>query len=101
MHEPDYPPNPACASAREPESRRRHRMGRDRPPADAHPRADSPSDEMWQPTQEEAERLRFALRMVLDLDVFDSAGRAVTVERMLRGYVATAVRVALEGKRSG
>jgi hypothetical protein len=39
--------------------------------------------------------------MVLDLDVFDSAGRAVTVERMLRGYVATAVRVALEGKRSG
>ncbi len=100
MHEPDHPPNPACASARESVSRSRHRMSRERPPADAHPRADSLSDEMWQPSQEDAERLRFALRMVLDLDVFDSAGRAVTVERMLRGYVATAVRVALEGKRS-
>jgi hypothetical protein len=36
--------------------------------------------------------------MVLDVDVFDGAGRSVTVERMLRGYVATAVRVALEGR---
>jgi hypothetical protein len=47
----------------------------------------------------ERDQLRIALRMVLDFGVFDGAGRAVTVEDALRGYVATAVRVALQRGR--
>ena len=100
MHEPDHPFDQACAAARGPVSRRLPQAERNRSTVEAGARADLPAEASW-PSQEDAERLRFALRMVLDVDVFDSAGRAVTVERMLRGYVATAVRVALEGKRSG
>ena len=47
----------------------------------------------------ERDQLRIALQMVLDFGVFDGAGRAVTVEDALRGYVATAVRVALQRGR--
>ncbi len=37
--------------------------------------------------------------MVLDLRVYDGAGRSVTVADMLRGYLATRVRMALGAKR--
>ena len=47
----------------------------------------------------ERDQLRIALQMVLDFGVFDGAGRAVKVEDALRGYVATAVRVALQRGR--
>jgi hypothetical protein len=47
----------------------------------------------------ERDQLRIALQMVLDFGVFDGAGRAVTVEDALRGYVATAARVALRRGR--
>jgi hypothetical protein len=100
MHEPDRPMDPTCAAARGPASSLPDRMDRKPSTACGDSTTGLLTDEPSR-SQEDVERLRFALRMVLDVDVFDSAGRAVTVERMLRGYVATAVRVALEGKRSG
>jgi hypothetical protein len=47
----------------------------------------------------ERDQLRMVLQMVLDVGVFDGAGRSVTVKTLLRGYLATRVRVALEAKR--
>ncbi len=46
-------------------------------------------------------QLRDALHMVLNVSVYDCAGRAVTVKDMLRGSLATQVRVALDRKRPG
>jgi hypothetical protein len=46
-------------------------------------------------------QLRDALHLVLNVNVYDCAGRAVTVKDMLRGSLATQVRVALDRKRPG
>jgi hypothetical protein len=40
------------------------------------------------------------LQMVLDVRVYDGAGRSTTVQNALRGHLATRVRVALDGKRT-
>ena len=50
---------------------------------------------------DEHAHLRDALHMVLNVNVYDCAGRAVTVKDMLRGSLATQVRVALDRKRPG
>jgi len=39
--------------------------------------------------------------MVLCVGVYDGAGRLVTVREMLRGSLATTVRVALDERRAG
>lgn len=48
---------------------------------------------------QERDQLRLTLQMVLDALVYDGAGRSVTVQNTLRGYLATRVRMALGGKR--
>ena len=50
---------------------------------------------------DDQEQIRDALHMVLNVNVYDCAGRAVTVKDMLRGSLATMVRVALDGRRGG
>lgn len=50
---------------------------------------------------DEQDQIRDALHMVLNVSVYDCAGRAVTVKDMLRGSLATMVRVALDRKRGG
>jgi hypothetical protein len=47
----------------------------------------------------ERDELRIVLQKVLDLGVFDGAGRSVTVQTLLRGYLATKVRMVLGTKR--
>jgi hypothetical protein len=50
--------------------------------------------------QDQRDQLRLVLQMVLDAGVFDGAGRSVTVQDMLRGYLAAKVRMALGAKRT-
>jgi hypothetical protein len=84
------------------ETRHRVRNGRPGSGSRSIPAADSraaparPDHAAIGRTDQEAEELRVALQMVLDVQVFDSAGRAVAVQDVLRGYIAAAVRVALE-----
>ncbi|HEX2555857.1 MAG TPA: hypothetical protein VHL98_19325 [Microvirga sp.] len=53
------------------------------------------------PAAPDREQLRDALHLVLNVSVYDCAGRAVTVKDMLRGSLATQVRMALDGRRAG
>jgi hypothetical protein len=91
MHGPVKPPSLSPAEA--PAAERRTPAGTD--PAEVPAARDGAHD------GDEREQLRDALHMVLNVNVYDCAGRAVTVKDMLRGSLATMVRVALNGKRTG
>jgi hypothetical protein len=69
------------------------------PPSTLPPDTDQPDPRLCR-IRDERDQLRLVLQMVLDVSVFDGAGRSVTVETMLRGYLATKVRIALGAKRS-
>jgi hypothetical protein len=48
---------------------------------------------------QERDQLRLILQMVLDVRVYDGAGRSLTVQNALRGHLATRVRMVLDAKR--